>query len=690
MFNELSRVEKTKEGCRFYTRDIIVLDHEYRGDMTIDIVIRYVNPGFGILLAETDAPSIFESSYKVLFRIGDASYSLIENGSVISEGSFTARPDGKIHRFRFNRSGAAVWLTEIKHDEAGDEINERSGTILSNGKIRDTVDTYKIGFYSSAGNTLVTSTIQTPIPDQWIANVKNGNGGRLFFEENKINFNENDYDSHVETQNILLDAGTYYLSYKKTGDITAWVNPVVETKDGPILDYKKSLLEEDGKTFNLKEAGKVNLKFEGTDGAVSNIFVSKTKDGGYVPTTDGKAERDGSMIRFDMNKIKEIKMTFRLLDLPEYKLTEDPPYFITRVDEKDPRIVADWNLSIGPDFEMTYKDGKLKIGDKEVLYADPTYIDVLYNVGAIISKLVIVNSKGKRIDVITMDSYRYYVTNQIKSPLIVVHTDDKNEPLELSAAYREVIKPVKKFDTFYKNTAVEMTGRADPLNNNIIVYGASGIKKKFGETIEDVASSYVIIEPRDYEYDRYSGLIQMKNRDRYNYIIVEYNSAETFKYFYTPWERELFAAGQRTLSLEYDISEEPGKIIVFGIPKGWRVFKDYLYRVPNEAMVHGIDLFCDYHETLHGDSYTVNYRKHKIYILPELLKRYDYFIVDYLKKDSYAINEEPGIYAIDISTDTSASFVIADIGSGGEISAYGSTDIAPKQDSYIVLSRRKS
>ena len=107
-------------------------------------------------------------------------------------------------------------------------------------------------------------------------------------------------------------------------------------------------------------------------------------------------------------------------------------------------------------------------------------------------------------------------------------------------------------------------------------------------------------------------------------------------------------------------------------------------------MIHSLNLFCQHRDLLQEDAYTLYPDKNRIYILPEVLSKYDCLVIDYLKENSYAVNDlqDIGEYEVDISSNDTQSVVLYDSGENGEIGTYAITDIRPTQDRYIVLSRK--
>ena len=100
MFDNKARVTQTVDGCQWYEQDIVLLDYIYTGDCIVDIKLKYNTPGFGILLAEADGNTAFDSGYSLLYRIGDQSYTAEERSlgqvSGSTDGSYPVRANGEI------------------------------------------------------------------------------------------------------------------------------------------------------------------------------------------------------------------------------------------------------------------------------------------------------------------------------------------------------------------------------------------------------------------------------------------------------------------------------------------------------------------------------------------------------------------------------------------------------------------
>lgn len=712
MFTNLTRVEQ-KHGCHFYTQDIILLDYVYSGDVIITMDVQYKTPGFGIVLIENNNDNIFDTAYSALYRIGDSSYAAGEvrmgKQYALASGVFPTVPsDDTVIHLTWYRKDTTVWMTYTYTDEEGKTVVYGSPT-LTNAELSEDLQEYRIGFYSNAGNTIQYADIQTIIPDNWIVNINNTNGGRVFFETNGFRIEECEYNAEVEQQNIELSSGTYYLKYilSDDNDIDVFINPA--TEDNSILfDETKSILNADGHTFTIpmketkpgkweSQKMKINVKFRGTHGRVGNIQITERKDASYFPTTeDGITFRDGSMIRVHLDKIQELDMEGTITSIPNHKLNESTSYFIARFDESEPDYqIEDFHMKTGTEYSFIYKNGVLEINGVKKDATGHSILDLLYNVDAIITKCIVTMKDGKKSDIIAQDTYKVYVSDKLQTPIIVVDKDTE-EPFDLSTSFREVIKQTPCIDIFYQTAVLSLSHRMNMMHQTLKVYGIPSHAKidKNAKDIDTFASDYTELSPTQYSYDfnKNEVIIDESLLDTYKNVAAAYQSADTFTYHFTNWEREIFPKPKSSFITLFNpiTKRQTGKLMIYGIPKGEQINQKYLFRVPSTSMIHSLDLFCQHRDLLQEDAYTLYPDKNRIYILPEVLSKYDYLVIDYLKENSYTVNDLPDIgeYEVDISSNDTQSVVLYDSGENGEIGTYAITDIRPTQDRYIVLSRK--
>lgn len=709
MFDYKGRVKKTTDGgCLFYDQDIVFLDYIFRNDCIIDMDIEYVSPGFGILLAEADTKDPFKNGYSVLYRLSDNTYSAeeryLEKQQHVTSGTFYTKSDTYRMHITFYKTDNKIWMTRTYYDENNEE--KVYGNIWTTStELSETLDRYRIGFYSNKGNTIYKISIASGMPKDWIVNIKNTNGGRVSFHENGFTIEECEYNADIEQQNIELNPGTYWLSYDESDDsnIKVYVNKSLKDKtaDGhltnepTILDTTKSILKNDG-SFTLTEAGKVNVKFTGTNGTIDNIAIKDLKDSSYISTNDNIAShRNGSCLVFDLDKIESFEMNGTVFAVPDYKLTDKPKYSIFNGNTEENKTIQDAGISLNKEYTYEYTSYKYIIGNNNfTIDAKSKKLYVFHNVSAEVTKLVVKTKSGKTIDIINDDTYKIYISDKIESPIIV--TDLSDEPYDLSAAYRETIIPKQKIDLFNKYQALNLSERVNRMHQTIQVYGIKEgvpIHVSKQDSIDDFADSYDLISTTQYTYNETTNYVTVLPEvwNDYKYIAVAYQTADYYKYTFTNWEREFFDTSNKTiLELEKDIMPDTGRVVIYGIDKSEKLWQDYLYRVDNENMIHSIDSFASHYNMIDPDAYTINYSKRRIFLNDSILSKYRYFVVDYLKNDSYAINHltNENEYEVDIASADSKCNCLYDMNESGAINKYILTKITPDKDRYITITKK--
>lgn len=708
MFDYKGRVEKTADGgCRFYDQDIIFLDYIFRNDCIIDMDIEYTSPGFGILLAEADTTDPFKNGYSVLYRLGDNTYSseerYLEKQRHVTSGTFYTKSDTYRIHVTFYKNDTKIWMTRTYYEDN----NEKTyGNIwLTSADLSETLDRYRIGFYSNKGNTIHKISIASGMPKDWVVNIKNTNGGRVSFHEDGFSIEECEYNADIEQQNIELDPGTYWLSYKESegSDIVVYVNKALKdkateghlTNQPTILDRTKSILKDDG-SFTLKEKTKINVKFTGTHGTIDDITIKDLKDSSYISTgSNGITHRDGSCLIFDLDKIELFEMNGTVFAVPDYKLTDTPKYSIFNGNTEANRTLQDAGIDLNKEYTHEYNTYKYILdGNNFTIDSKSNKLYVFHNVSAEVTKLVIKLKSGKTIDVINDDTYKIYITDKIESPIIV--TDLTDEPYDLSSSYREVIISTQRIELFNKYQALNLSERVNRMHNTIQVYGikegvAVHVNKQ--DSIESFADESVRISTTQYTYNEETNYLTVLPEvwNTYKYIAVVYQSADHYKYTFTNWEREFFDTNNKIiLELEKDIMPDTGRVVIYGIKKDEKLWKDYLYRIDNESMIHSIDFLASHYDMINPNAYTINYQKHRIFLNDSILNTYRYFVVDYLKNDSYAINHLKDVseYEVDVASADSKCKCLYDMNDSGSVNKYILTNITPSKDRYITITKK--
>ena len=174
-------------------------------------------------------------------------------------------------------------------------------------------------------------------------------------------------------------------------------------------------------------------------------------------------------------------------------------------------------------------------------------------------------------------------------------------------------------------------------------------------------------------------------------------------YYFTNVEREYFKA-KRRIVLESLPLQERGSIKIYLIDKDAKFNLDKILHIPDmgkDVIMDTIDACVDgqylvISENEYNEFGVVVYRETGEIIFNTDLSKYSYIIVDYMKKDSYAINfdYERQSYSIDISTSNKSVSIIYDnietnVGAYEYINEqqYVDSKIIPSENCYIVIGK---
>ena len=711
VFEPNCRVQKTNEGIQFYEQDVLCFGYDFFGNQRIEIKLDYVSPGFGVLLIENNNSELKEVHNSYLFKMGSNDFRVYQKHFKkqeqvgVSSCAFTPGPSMKNVVLVFEIIDRLLSVYRQEEDSAG----KHRESLLAEYELNKLFESYRIGIYSNAGNTIRSISLLNSIPKHWRASIKNTMGGRIAFRRNRIRFENCEHHGEVEQKNILLEPGTYWLKYeteKVNGecDIIPYVLDSTDPGDGleqNLEDEFKNLLQEDN-TFVLDQSMPVNFKVKAHNGIIKNIFITENKHSSYIETKDNTAPREGSIITINLKNLKKVMWEATIQDVPPWEdFTKDCPYAI--VDNgRYPYNLQDLRVKLNKRYRYTYEVDKELLSvydieaDKDIMKISCSVVDnkiiIMKNVTGIIFKLVLTDISGNEIDIMVRKTFKKYLSSAITSPIIITHTET-NESFDLSSSYREVVIPKKAISLFSKEHVL-MLKEEVPINaNDIHVYGipyGTRIDVKAID-IDKFASKYDLISEDDYTRAGNSVNIPDSIRNTYEYIAIQYNTLKNFFYEFTNYEREIFETTHDVLSLEHPLAIRDTDIIIYGIPKDTIVHNKYLYRVPSSSLINSIDYYADNYEIIPPNLYTVNYSTYEILVNDKLIDgRYQHFIVDYLKKDSYAINyrSEHFQYEVDIATEDNQVKLHYDMHDDGSISDYIRTEISPDKDKYIIIKPR--
>lgn len=680
MFTYNTRTE-IKDGTTFIEQDVILFDYSYTGDMIFQVDAVLQAPGFGFIIKEDDGSDQVTADNIVLITLSnDGSYKVIlKNG-----GEQITAVDQFIEAGSSPYESGITTLFFKKHNEV---LTVYKGIHQDDGSFREIklltyrmqydMDNYWIGIYSNAGNTVQFASVQTEAPSNWISNVINAGGGRIKWIRNGFTIDEAEYDIEVEAEDIWMKAGTYWFDYVTDNpDMKAYVylserKHTATKRDRELIretmvDEDKNIVEADGQ-FTVPEDHAINIKFKGKWGTVKNICIKNDKSASFVETGYGTTTRPGGKIRFDLEKIKKIHMKATILSVPREDAGETRTYNLFRRGSQSKGTMYPVTVGTEAEYDFVTASGVLTINQTTpYIFDDPDKILYAFeNVTAEISELIITLTTGEEINILLQDTYKITLPNTIASPVMVV--DSEGEPLDLSASYRQVASVTQKLELFNALNPIHLSCYPDiSQSDNIKVYGIPySTVINNGKTVETIHKGADIIEEladvyTRIDYDPSPAALLTKSvripydiRSKYQYIAVSYPAIVSFIYQFSNWEREIYDVRE---DLRIYLTAAPRNIneknfVVYGIRDTSLLNRDLLYYVPDDDFHTSLDLCAwDYDILKYLEDYKVN-ALNKVIIDADTLKKYSYIIIDYLKKDSYTVNETKDYYVLDISTD---------------------------------------
>lgn len=623
MLQDNSRIENIN-GLHFYEQDIVMLDYIYTNNVKIIMDADYRYPGLGIILAEYKNDNVGESNNVFLLRIGNIEWSMINTNIdkqlKVAGGSCPLAPayTGNKISLTFTKSGKNIKLY----------LNNISKPVeLAEYTLKEDIANFRIGFYSNKGNTIFNADIYDDRPQFWFTSIKNSNGGRISFKKDTIKFEHGDKAMETEQEKILLYPGKYYLHYDVSevinkSDIKCFLIPSQYSSE--IDAKKKNILNKDN-SFTVKEIedaddqGQLfNILFQCKHGTVSNICIKDNQNQSYVSTDgDSAVTKEGSKVIVHLNDIIKIRWTGLIEKIPDYKASEDIPYYIVKYGSYK-SIKEDFGIKLNTEYNYIFElcnnntQWKLNVNsDDENLNVSKLYtnnrqintMEFFNNVQGYAQDIIITLKDNTEINVLLQKTYKKYVPIEIKSPILVI--DEDENPFDLSSSYRY--------------------------------------------------------------------------------------SESSNKYIFTNWEREYFNGNTEKLTTENKILAANDSCILYGIKK--EIALDKIYNIKNDNAINDISLCSNSYDIISSEYFIVS-NKRVIEISRNIYDRkYKYFILDYLKDDSYCINivedkNKNEIYEVDIATEKDKFTTLYDMSESGQIRTYKIIDnLNPKDDYYITLKK---
>ena len=170
-------------------------------------------------------------------------------------------------------------------------------------------------------------------------------------------------------------------------------------------------------------------------------------------------------------------------------------------------------------------------------------------------------------------------------------------------------------------------------------------------------------------------------------LSASYRITNDGKYVFTNWEREYFEAAQ-DISLLHDINGSTDSIMVYGLTEDIKDLSK-IYKIPSDTMINSISELTGAYDILSAGVFNIIDNR-LLHFSAQTAEQYKYFIVDYLKNDSYAVNltADKRQYEVDISSTSETIKLLYDMAEDGQIRRYKILDISPLDNHYVTL--RKS
>lgn len=722
-FLDTARVQLDDNGIYFYEQDIIMSKYQFNRDIKIDINISYERSGFGVVISE-DSPLTSRHSY--LYHLGTNSFMLYER-YLLQQNEYAERanvmsPGGDRHLvFTLKKGRGRLYLLSTDSDGTARE------TLLGEYTIQRKMSTYYVGFYSQKGNTIKDITFLQGIPERWHCSIANVHGGRISFWDDGFMFEDCVHDAELEQKEILLPAGTYWLDYQTSEvngkyDIEGFVyeNNIPEPPSD-ITDkhyerdrayFDEDWLEDTGKmlvhnqgAFTLKEETAVIVSFKGMNGRVDYVCLKDTEHGDYISTDDEIKRIDGSWMTVDLTGVAAFKWEGIIFATPVYDdFTKPCPYALmsTVTDMITPEALS---IDINKQYDFYYDvaTSRLEAVESEtesfngyrslaVTEADHNKVKVFVNMKAQITNFILIMNDGTEVNINMQKTYKTFVPGYIVGPIIV--TNEDNESFDLSGSYREIIDTDNYQIDLFSQSALELKLKhhTSTLWQNLEVFGIPrGAAIDDTKTdIESFTDMYTVIDPELFSFKNDIISIDPDVRDDYSYIAVRYQRGDSFSYLLTVYERELFDGSENVLELSSDINESGQGVSVYGLYED-SLNREYLLRIPRRDMLETIDLCSDRYDMISPTLYDLDTYEGTIHLNASLNNRYAYYIVDYMKRNSYAINwnDTAQQYEVDIASDENTVLIHYEMTESGKSERTIRTNITPDNNKFIILRRNK-
>lgn len=499
-------------------------------------------------------------------------------------------------------------------------------------------------------------------------------------------------DKLITRRYLPTDLTTYTIGYySNAGNIIKSIAVASEVPEGWTVNMKNTnggyikfdtnsfkvsdcldLAEIEQVKINLKqnEPGKYYyLKFEKEQVNKENdfkVYVFLSNDSRYNDKEKNILDANDRFVLKDDSDVN-IKFVGTKGIIKNIQITTDPNDFY---------VETDYNLTKIVDSHINIKISELsRIEWSGIIYNTPEYnIDELNNdkFGIIQDKNKVYYpdfygiKKGERYD------YNIYLNNSKNNELKISNTEI-NETIEIDIDNNVII---------FKNI--------DAVIDKLLLYKKDGtivnplLQDTYKEYVPGSITSPIIVTS-------VTGSVLDLSA---SYRIIENNNRN--EYVFTNIEREVFDPLNK-IKLTKIPSEKSDTIVVYGIHKNSNIYDDKIL-YSKSAYSRDINLYCDSYDIITEEKlYKIDRELGYITIADatevNIENKYKQIVIDYLKRDSYAINYNYSLdnYEVDISCSQSTNIYYDGITSQNDLyntNQYKPLNISLKNNNYIVLKGR--
>lgn len=166
----------------------------------------------------------------------------------------------------------------------------------------------------------------------------------------------------------------------------------------------------------------------------------------------------------------------------------------------------------------------------------------------------------------------------------------------------------------------------------------------------------------------------------------QYEEGGKTHYLFTNWEREFFDDKDQEFILEKMARGWSGDMKIYGILSKEVSWPNILTIKKN---LDNVDFFSSHYDLIQETRYDYDTETRNVSLNVDVLEKYDLFVIDYLKDNSYCINQnkELGAYEVDIATSKKKVIMHYEQydNNGESLSSMIDTGIVADKNQYIIL-----